>query len=74
MKLTMFHKPKPRQYNYTPIYSKETPKNNADEQESIGDRIRSQWKKSPTSRKKKGVNIVMYLVIAILILYFIFFI
>ncbi len=80
MKLRMFHVPKPRKFNYTPVYY--TP----DEEEKLEKSGRAKEKKILEEGKNKywtgefnkrnrskSINITMYIFIALLLLYIIFF-
>ncbi len=74
----MFHRPKPRQFNYRPIYSdnvqKEEKKLIKEKSSSFSIRFHDQNEKS--SRiifKKRRLNISIYIIIVLLLLYFIFF-
>jgi len=75
MKLTLFHRPKPKSFNYKPIYSnpEDEKKNKRDEKISLKDRFQQEKEKKFTSSTKKGLNITMYIIIILLMLYLIFF-
>ncbi len=77
MKLSMFRTPKPRQFNYKTIYSSE----DKEEQKKVGDvnqhKFRGQFKKKSDifekrKSKQRRINILLYAIIAVLLLYLIF--
>jgi hypothetical protein len=72
----MFHRPKPRQFDYKPIYTKpDTDTENSSEQtHSLRKKFAEKrdeigGKKSQTQKN----SIIIYVVVALLLLYFIFF-
>lgn len=75
MKLTLFHRPKPKSFNYKPIYSNpdEEKKSKKDEKLSLKDRFQNEKDKKFTSSTKKGLNVTMYIIIILLMLFLIFF-
>lgn len=76
MNLTFFHRPKPKSFNYKPIYSnpEEEKKIVKNETEiSLKDKFQIEKNKTTTFSSKKGVNIFIYLIVIILMLYIIFF-
>jgi hypothetical protein len=77
MILKMFHRPKPRQFNYKPVfYNPENEQKQQRKQES--DDFRSKFR-AETSRSskfssgRKNISIGVYLVIIALLIYLIFF-
>ena len=81
MRLKMFHVPKPRKFGYTPIYynseqeetvTREKRKKTDSEEEKDGQNKYWQYNMDRITRKK-SINITMYLFIAALLLYLIFF-
>lgn len=77
MQFKMFHRPRPRQFNYKPIYY--DPSKDADQPQSKDDeklRVKFRHEVERNSRRglrRKNINITIYLVIIVLLIYFIFF-
>ena len=81
MKFKMFHTPKPRKFGYTPIYY------NPDEEETVTTRKKKSadsandpdgqnkyWDHNKERiTRKKSMNMTWYIIIAVLLLYMIFF-
>lgn len=77
MILKMFHRPKPRQFSYKPIYYDPDQEHRREEKEKHGE-IRSRFreetqKNSRAFTRRKNINISIYLVVIALLIYFIFF-
>jgi len=77
MQFKMFHRPKPRQFSYKPIYfdpEKEKKQAQKEELGSFRAKFREETQRqSRVSSTRKKINISIYLVIIMLLLYFIFF-
>ncbi len=88
MRLSFFSLPKPRQFNYPPRYydeekeraekrKKELENSGEMNKSDFGERLTSGWsryQKSDKARQKKAsISVIIYLFIAVLLLYFIFF-
>jgi hypothetical protein len=87
MKFVFFSRPKPRQFNYKPIYydpAKEEAEvrrksrsslQAGDPREHLRSEIRRKWKidRSETDKKNKLIRIVFYIIIAAFSIYIIFF-
>ncbi len=77
MLLKMFHRPKPRQYSYTPVYynpKEDEKKSSSENQDAFRSRFREKTEKnSKTANRKKTINVSIYLVLIILLIYLIFF-
>jgi hypothetical protein len=77
MQFKMFHKPKPRQFNYQPIYhdpEKEAKEKKLAELGELKSKFHEERQKNMrSSSQRKNINISIYLVIIMLLLYFIFF-
>ncbi len=77
MQFKMFHRPKPRQFNYNPIYFDPEKEKKQAEKEEIGElraKFREETKRvSQVGSNRKGINLAIYFVIIALLLYFIFF-
>lgn len=73
----MFHRPKPKQFNYKSIYSdlekeEKQGKNNGLSEFRI--KLRDERsRKMGISPKQKGINITIYIIITLMLLYYIFF-
>ena len=87
MKIVFFRRPKPRQFKYSPRYYDEEKElqekrrkamENAESGDTtfLRDEIKMRWKKadSQNRKKSKGINLLIYLIIAALLIYFIFFV
>lgn len=77
MQFKMFHRPKPRQFNYKPIYFDPEQEKKQAQKEEIGE-LRTKFREekqrvSKVGSNRKGINLTIYLVIIALLLYFIFF-
>lgn len=77
MKFRMFHVPKPRQYGYKPLYytPDEEDQENVKRSEKVSSKseARGYWQKETERlKRRKPINIVMYLVIILILLYLIF--
>jgi hypothetical protein len=73
----MFHKPKPRQFSYKPIYYDPDQEKRQQERDKYGD-LRSKFRdeairNTRISSTRKNINITIYLVVIALLIYFIFF-
>ncbi len=77
MQFKMFHRPKPRQFNYKPIYFDPNQEEKQKQREEVGDfrmKFREETERnSKFGSRRKGINVSIYLVIIALMLYFIFF-
>jgi hypothetical protein len=77
MQFKMFHRPKPRQFSYKPIYFDPQLEEKKSKREEIGEfraKFREETEKnSKFTSKRKSINLSIYLVIISLMLYFIFF-
>ena len=87
MKIVFFHKPKPRQFNYIPRYYDPVKEemeerkrrlgllNDGDIKEKMRADIRRKWRveRNSSNRQAKSVRIVVYLLFAAFVIYFIFF-
>lgn len=77
MQFKMFHRPKPRQFNYKPIYFDPQQEEKQAKKEEMGDfRVKFREETDRNSKfasKRKSINLSIYLVIIALMLYFIFF-
>jgi hypothetical protein len=78
MKLSMFHTPKPKQFNYKMIYSSNEKKESQIPEELTHHKFKDQFKKNKDffekgDSKQKKINIVIYAIVAILLMYLIFF-
>ena len=77
MELKMFHRPKPKKFNYKPVYSDLEKEEKQKKMEELGElkfKLRNERsKKMDNSNSRKGINVAMYLIIIALLLYYIFF-
>lgn len=75
MKLTFFHRPKPKSFNYKPIYSnpEDDKKSKNDKNKTLKEMFEYEKDKKMTSKTRKGLNVSFYIVIVLLFLYLIFF-
>ena len=77
MQFKMFHRPKPKQFSYKPIYFDPAKEENEQKKEAANDfraKFREETEKnSKRSSGKKNINIAFYLVIIVLLVYLIFF-
>jgi hypothetical protein len=77
MQFKMFHRPKPRQFNYKPIYfdpEKEKKQAAKEEMGELRAKFREETRRvSQFGSNRKKINLTIYLVIIALLLYFIFF-
>jgi len=77
MQFKMFHRPKPKQFSYQPIYY--DPQKQDKQAEKIAENdFRTKFreetdKNSNKSAGRKSVNISIYIIIIVLLIYFIFF-
>jgi hypothetical protein len=86
MKIKFLHTPKPRPYNYTPVFYNPEEEEKAQRKRELGiadsngkddfrTRLRAGWRGrsiDPVQRKAKPLTIAMYIVLAIIIIYLIF--
>jgi hypothetical protein len=77
MLFKMFHRPKPRQFSYTPVYfnpESDNKKSTSDDQNELRSKFRAETEKnSRIASKRKNINISIYLVLIIFLIYLIFF-
>lgn len=74
MKFKMFHIPKPRQFNYKPLYyvPEEEENNLSAKSDDRSDAFRSWHRETARLKKRQNINILLYVVIVIVLLLFIF--
>ncbi len=88
MRLSFFSLPKPKQFSYAPRYyneekeraeqrKKELENTDGSGKPAFGDRLTKSWdrykKMERTSQRKANISVIIYLFVAILLLYFVFF-
>lgn len=80
MRLKFLHTPKPRGYSYQPVfYNPEQEKQTTDKKETEGsDRLRremeARWRANRRKNRASTIQLMVYLLIIIGVLYFIFFV
>jgi hypothetical protein len=86
MKIKFLHTPKPRAYNYTPVFynpeeeekkrrQRELGISDNNSQEDLRTRLRTGWRNrgaDPVKRKSKPITLAMYILLVVIILYLIF--